>query len=159
MALWARSAQPVRHSVFSIKTLCLAGMPGSLGDASRAANAALESDVSDTISANDSKIVLDAPLWRHWPGSLLFGLRLFLSVCLPACLPSLDQCLSILHAGNGMQWGLNASSCPPASPTSSWTQSWLGVHLVAYARFACLQRESRYWGQLMATTASFCTVS
>ncbi len=66
-------------------------MPGGMNDASHAADATLESDESDTFAANDSKIVLDAPLWRHWPGSLSFSLMpsgLCCFSCQPACLPA-----------------------------------------------------------------------
>ncbi len=98
-------------------------MPGSPGNASRAAKAAVESNESDTLATNDSSIVLDAPLWHHWPGSLSFGLtssvlcgcscqRACPLACLPAYLPSLDQCccVSILHAGNAA--GLERVSLP-----------------------------------------------
>ena len=112
-------AQLVRHSGIVDQNTLLAGTPGSVSDVRRAANAALESDESDTLATNDSKVVLDAPLWRHWPGALFFGLTSSVlcgcsaqPACLPVHSPSLHQCLPVHPACWECILGLERASLP-----------------------------------------------
>ena len=71
--LKALPAHPLRRQTDQIwinnQNILVAEVPSGLRDVSHSHDAALECNEAGSIAASGSKIVLDAPLWRHWLGA------------------------------------------------------------------------------------------